>query len=103
MVNQIFNRDCIEVMKDMSSEFIDLVVTDPPYLINYSSFRTNSKIIKNDNNNNWVAPFFRELSRVVKMGSHLYEIFLNPFSQHHLNFQKLYLKYNQDYKKRSVF
>lgn len=72
MINQIFNRDCIEVMKDMPSEFIDLVVTDPPYLINYSSFRTNSKVIKNDDNNSWVTPFFKELSRVVKMESHLY-------------------------------
>ena len=59
-------------MKEMPDEYIDLVVTDPPYLINYSSFRTNSKVIKNDDNNNWVEPFFKELSRVVKKGSHLY-------------------------------
>lgn len=72
MINQIYNIDCIEFMKNLPSNFIDLTVTDPPYLINYSSFRTNSKIIKNDDNNDWVSPFFEELSRVVKNGSHLY-------------------------------
>lgn len=72
MINQIYNQDCIEFMKTLPNEFIDLTVTDPPYLINYSSFRTNSKVIKNDDNNLWVKPFFEELARVVKSGSHLY-------------------------------
>jgi len=72
MINQIHHQDCIEFMKTLPNEFIDLTVTDPPYLINYSSFRTNSKVIKNDDNNLWVEPFFKELSRVMKKGSHLY-------------------------------
>jgi site-specific DNA-methyltransferase (adenine-specific) len=72
MTNQIYKGDCIEFMKTLSNESIDLTVTDPPYLINYSSFRTNSKVIKNDDNNKWVEPFFKELSRVMKKGSHLY-------------------------------
>lgn len=72
MTNNIYHQDCIEFMKTLPNEFIDLTVTDPPYLINYSSFRTNSKVIKNDDNNNWVEPFFKELSRVMKHGSHLY-------------------------------
>jgi site-specific DNA-methyltransferase (adenine-specific) len=72
MNNTIHNVDCVEFMKTLDDESIDLTVTDPPYLINYSSFRTNSKIIKNDDNNNWVEPFFKELSRVMKKESHLY-------------------------------
>lgn len=72
MTNQIYFGDCIEFMKTLNNESIDLTVTDPPYLINYSSFRTNSKVIKNDDNNKWVEPFFKELSRVMKKGSHLY-------------------------------
>ena len=71
-LNKVHNIDCIEFMKDIPDKFIDLIITDPPYLINYSSFRTNSKVIKNDDNTNWVAPFFKELSRIVKNGSHLY-------------------------------
>ena len=29
----LFNRDCMEVMKAIPSESIDLIVTDPPYHI----------------------------------------------------------------------
>ena len=72
MTNQIYYGDCIEFMKTLPNESIDLTVTDPPYLINYSSFRTNSKVIKNDDNNKWVEPFFKELSRVMKNDSHFY-------------------------------
>jgi site-specific DNA-methyltransferase (adenine-specific) len=59
-------------MKTLPDQSIDLTVTDPPYLINYSSFRTKSKQIKNDDNSEWVEPFFKELSRVMKKESHLY-------------------------------
>lgn len=31
---EIFNGDCLEVMKDIADKSIDLVVTDPPYQIN---------------------------------------------------------------------
>ena len=72
LLNNVYNIDCIEFMKTLPDKSIDLVITDPPYLINYSSFRTKSKVIKNDNNSDWVEPFCEELSRVVKDGSHLY-------------------------------
>lgn len=29
----LFNADCIEVMKEMENESIDLIVTDPPYKV----------------------------------------------------------------------
>ena len=29
--------DCLEVLKSMPSESIDLIVTDPPYLMNYKT------------------------------------------------------------------
>ena len=35
--NQIVQGDCIEVMKQIPSESVDLVVTDPPYIVNYKS------------------------------------------------------------------
>jgi len=70
--NKIYNQNCVEFMKTLPDHSIDLTVTDPPYLINYSSFRTKSKQIKNDDNSEWVEPFFKELSRVMKKESHLY-------------------------------
>jgi DNA modification methylase len=48
-VNEIHLGNCIDIMKsEIDDKSIDLVITDPPYGINYSSFRTNSKKIKND-------------------------------------------------------
>lgn len=71
-INKIYNISCFDGLKLIDDNSIDLVITDPPYGINYSSFRTNSKIIENDSNLNWVENFFEILSRKVKLGSHLY-------------------------------
>lgn len=38
-VNKIYNIDVIEFMSTLPDESIDLVVTDPPYLISYKSNR----------------------------------------------------------------
>ena len=35
-VNKIYNMDCIQGMRQMSDKSVDLVVTDPPYLIETS-------------------------------------------------------------------
>ena len=32
---QLFHGDCLEVMKDIPDKSVDLIVTDPPYLMNY--------------------------------------------------------------------
>ena len=45
MTNQIHNLDCIDFMKTLPNESIDLTITDPPYTINYSSYRTKTKVI----------------------------------------------------------
>ena len=48
--------DCLEEMKGLQDNSIDLIVTDPPYLINYkTNYRINkdhrfTKPILNDNN-----------------------------------------------------
>ena len=31
MINRIYNQDCLEGMKSIPDNSIDLVVTDPPY------------------------------------------------------------------------
>lgn len=30
-LNTIYNEDCLETMKRMPDNFVDLIVTDPPY------------------------------------------------------------------------
>lgn len=71
-VNRIIQGDCLEVMLDMPDESVDLVVTDPPYGINYQSHeRTQSpmfaKLINDDNDSGLLA--YKELHRVLKNNS----------------------------------
>lgn len=36
---ELYNGDCLEVMDNIEDESVDLVVTDPPYLMDYQSNR----------------------------------------------------------------
>jgi len=51
-------------MQSMPSESVDLVVTDPPYLVNYRP--RDGLRCANDDNAAWLLPVFRELYRVLK-------------------------------------
>ncbi|KKM64519.1 hypothetical protein LCGC14_1500510, partial [marine sediment metagenome] len=35
-INKIYHGDCLELMKGLPDKSVDLVVTDPPYNMNYS-------------------------------------------------------------------
>ena len=63
-VNQIHHADCLELMKKMPEESIDLVVTDPPYLVNYRS--SDGRTVPNDNNNRWLVPAYAQIYRLLK-------------------------------------
>jgi DNA modification methylase len=39
--NNIYNMDCIDGMRLMSPESIDLIITDPPFAIEFKAKRTN--------------------------------------------------------------
>ena len=34
-INQIVQGDCVQLLKSLPDAGVDLVVTDPPYLVNY--------------------------------------------------------------------
>ena len=63
-VNRIIHGDCVQVMRQMPEASVDLVVTDPPYLVNYSDRR--GCRVANDNNGSWVEPAFAEVYRLLK-------------------------------------
>jgi site-specific DNA-methyltransferase (adenine-specific) len=65
--NKIIQGDCVEIMRGMPSENIDLIVTDPPYLVHYQS--RDGKRVANDDNTLWVEPAFSEMYRVLKNNS----------------------------------
>jgi len=51
-------------MRDMDAEIVDLVITDPPYLVKYRP--RDGRRCANDDNDNWLRPAFQELYRVLK-------------------------------------
>ena len=76
--NKIYNEDCIDGMKRLSDESVDLIVTDPPYLISY---KTNRRVdrqhdfcseILNDNNPELIENYIRECYRVLKNDAAMY-------------------------------
>ena len=59
--------DCIDKMRCMPSRSIDLVMTDPPYLVNYQS--RDGRSIANDQDGSWLQPVFTEVYRLLKPNS----------------------------------
>lgn len=68
----IYNQDCLEGMKLLPDNCIDLVVTDPPYGIKYkSNYRTKSEKfshLQNDDNDMRFLSY-QEIHRVLKQDS----------------------------------
>lgn len=63
-MNRVIHGDCVEIMRTMPSASVDLVVTDPPYLVNYRS--RDGRRCPNDDNDLWLLPAFTQVGRVLK-------------------------------------
>lgn len=77
-INKIYNEDCVAGMKNMESGSVDLVVTDPPYLVNYKTGRRKdkthrfNKVILNDDNEQLIINYINECYRILKNNSAMY-------------------------------
>jgi site-specific DNA-methyltransferase (adenine-specific) len=71
---KLFNDDCLKVLPTIPDNSIDLVLTDPPYGMNYQSGRRKIKHnkITNDNSIDWLYFSLKEFNRVLKENSHCY-------------------------------
>ncbi len=65
--NSVLLGDCVAVMRQMEARSVDLVLTDPPYVVRYQS--RDGRTIANDDNDRWLRPAFAETYRVLKPGS----------------------------------
>jgi site-specific DNA-methyltransferase (adenine-specific) len=63
MLNTLIHGDCRNVLPEIPSQSIDLVLTDPPYVNNYVA--RDGRKVRNDDFK-WIKPAFRELHRVLK-------------------------------------
>ena len=61
--------DCVQVMQTMPAASVDMVVTDPPYLVNYRP--RDGRSIAGDRDAAWLEPSFREMYRVLKPNTFL--------------------------------
>lgn len=70
MINTLINWDCIQELKNIPDNSIDLVLTDPPYWMSFVSERRNEwskhKAIENDDSLEWIDDFLIEIKRVSK-------------------------------------
>lgn len=63
-LDRITPGDCVELLRQLPDTCIDLVLTDPPYLVNYRP-RDGRRCV-NDDSAHWLEPAFKELHRVLK-------------------------------------
>jgi site-specific DNA-methyltransferase (adenine-specific) len=99
-LNKIHNEDCFELIKDIDSNTIDLVLTDVPYGMSFQSNhrKEKHKKIENDDNLDWLPNWSLELKRITKSDSHIYifcswhnvDIFKNVLSENFNTFLKIY-------------
>lgn len=88
-INEIINGDTIEGMRSMADGSVDLIVTDPPYLMNYRSNRrvTSDKFrhIANDvDAHELIVDYIAECHRILKDDTAIYMF----CSWHHIDFFK---------------
>lgn len=78
----LIHGDCLEHMKRMPDNSVDMVLTDPPYGMNLSPQRKSGKFhgvkVANDDTLLWSDSFFKELFRVTKNNTGSF-IFCNHF------------------------
>jgi adenine-specific DNA-methyltransferase len=67
--NQVLRGDCRKRLAELPDASVDMVLTDPPYLVNYRS--RDGRRVANDDNGDWLAPVFAELYRVLKPDSYM--------------------------------
>ena len=88
-MQELIKGDCLEYMATMTDESVDLIVTDPPYLMDYKTGRRNGKadkydvnrenvvhkfstVIDGDNDPELISKYITECYRILKNDSALY-------------------------------
>ena len=64
----LLNGDCMELMKDIDSSSVNLILTDPPYNINHNDLEWD----KIDNYIDFMISVFKEGYRLLKKNGSLY-------------------------------
>lgn len=90
---KLFNGDCLEIMKDVPNESVNLIVIDPPYNIG------KDKWDKIDNYIEWMSKVFLECERILTSNGSFY-FFHNDFEQ--MSELQVWIKNNTIFKFKSL-
>ena len=82
-LNKIYNQDCVDGMKGIPDNKIDLVITDPPFAINFKSKKANynrnaSRVlsgyneIESKNYYNFTYNWMAQINRILKKSGSMY-------------------------------
>jgi site-specific DNA-methyltransferase (adenine-specific) len=66
-LDTIIMADCVQAMPELDPASVDLVLTDPPYLVDYRG--RDGRTVTNDDNARWLRPSFAQIYRVLKPAS----------------------------------
>lgn len=72
MINKVICGDCLEIMKQIPDKSIDLILTDPPYGMNFQSNRGINKREKIVGDNKYPAEILDELFRIAKKAVYVF-------------------------------
>ncbi|MCL2046613.1 MAG: site-specific DNA-methyltransferase [Oscillospiraceae bacterium] len=67
----VFHGDCIDIFKDIETESVDLIVTDPPYNLS-KNYGNNKDNLKHDEYINFSRKWLAEAKRVLKPTGTIY-------------------------------
>lgn len=65
--NTILQGDCTDVLNGLPENSIDMILTDPPYLVAYAD--RSGRSIAGDRDDAWMVPAFAQMYRVLKPDS----------------------------------
>lgn len=70
--NKIYCGDCLDIMKDIPDKSIDLVLTDPPYGMNFQSNHRKTQHNKIENDDSFPLWIFKEFNRIAKRAVYVF-------------------------------
>jgi DNA modification methylase len=63
-LNRVITGDCLKLLPLLPEASVDMVLTDPPYLVRYQS--RDGRGVPNDDTDAWLVPAFTEIFRVLR-------------------------------------
>jgi len=71
-INKVYNQDCLDFLKQIDNESIDLVIVDPPYNLQKFDYGNQSDFQGDREYKEWCKKWITEIGRVLKREGSLY-------------------------------